>query len=82
MLDYAILLALTAAAYAHAPAWLVPAAAACLTLADWRPWRLGRQAGAPLSSKAKTYLVTGLLAHLVLAALAFGAGRIVRLLLG
>jgi hypothetical protein len=82
MLDYAILLALAAAAYANAPAWLVPTAAACLTLADWRPWRLGRQARAPWSSKVTTYLVTGVLAHLVLAALAFGAGRIVRLLLG
>jgi hypothetical protein len=77
-----VLLALMAAAYANAPAWLVPAATACLTLADWRPWRLGRQAGAAWSSKATTYLATGVLAHLVLAAFAFGAGRVVRLLLG
>jgi hypothetical protein len=81
MVAYVVLLLLGAAGFAKAPAWLVPVAAACLTLADWRPWRLGRQARAPWSSKAATYLVTGLIAHLVLAALAFGAGRILHLLL-
>ena len=44
MLTYAVLLAMGTAAYANAPAWVVPAAAAGLTLADWRPWRLSRQA--------------------------------------
>jgi hypothetical protein len=81
MVAYVVLLLLGVAGFAKAPAWLVPAAAACLTLADWRPWRLGRQARAPWSSKATTYLVTGLIAHLVLAALAFGAGGVLHLLL-
>jgi hypothetical protein len=81
MLTYAVLLATGIAAYANAPVWVVPAAAAGLTLADWRPWRLSRQA--PLaSSKAVTYLVAGGVANLVLAAVAFGAGTITRQLLG
>jgi hypothetical protein len=85
MVAYAVLLLLGAAGYAKAPAWLVAAAAACLTLADWRPWQPGRpgwQARASWSSKATTYLATGLVAHLVLATLAFGAGAFLRLLLG
>jgi hypothetical protein len=86
MLTYAVLLATAIAAYANAPAWGVPAAAAGLTLADWRPWRQGwamrRQAPMTWSSKAVTYLATGAVAHLVLAAIAFGAGRIARQLLG
>jgi hypothetical protein len=82
MLAYAVLLVLAVAGYAGASAWTVPVAAACLTLADWRPWRLGRRARAAWSSKATTYLVSGVLFHLVLAALAFGAGRILHRLLG
>jgi hypothetical protein len=82
MATYAVLLALGATGYANAPAWLVLAAAATLTLNDWRLWRLGRQTRAAWSSKTTTYLVTGFLADLVLAALAFGAGRIMRQLLG
>jgi hypothetical protein len=80
--SYAILLAAGAAGYAGAPAWLVLAAAAALTLDDWRLWRLGRQVRAPWSSKSATYLVTGVLADLALAAIAFGAGRIARQMLG
>lgn len=82
MLTYAVLLATGTAAYANAPAWVVPAAAAGLTLADWRPWRLSRQAPLVSSAKAVTYLVAGGIAHLVLAAVAFGAGRFARQLLG
>jgi hypothetical protein len=83
MVVYVILVALAAAAYANATAWLVPAATACLTIADWRPWQQGRQPRAAWSSsKATTYLVTGVVAHLALAAIAFGAGRSIRLLLG
>ena len=80
LLSYAVLLAMAAAGYADAPAWLVPAAAACLTLDDWRLWRLARQVRTSWSSKTTTYLVTGAIADLALAALAFGAGRILRLL--
>jgi len=81
MLTYAVLLATGIAAYANAPVWVVPAAAAGLTLADWRPWRLSRQAPV-VSSKGVTYLVAGGIAHLVLAAVAFATGTIARQLLG
>jgi hypothetical protein len=79
---YAAVLAAGAAGYANAPVWLVPAAAACLTLADWRPWRLVRQARAPWTSKTISYFVAGIIADLAIATLAFGAGRMARLLLG
>jgi hypothetical protein len=82
MLTYAVLLATGAAAYANTSAWVVPAVAAGLTLADWRPWRPSRQAPLASSAKAVTYLVAGGVAHVVLAAVAFGAGRIARQLLG
>ena len=82
MLIYAILLATGIAGYAGAPALAALAAAAGLTLADWRPWRLSPQDRRPRSPKAIGYLVAGLVAHLVLAAIAFGAGRLVRQMLG
>jgi hypothetical protein len=82
LVTYAVILAMGAAGYANGPAWLVPAAAACLTLDDWRLWRLGRQVRASWSSKTTTYLVTGVVADLALAAIAFGAGRTAHLFLG
>ena len=82
MIPYGVVLAMALAGYMGAPAWAVLPGAACLTLDGWRPWRLGRQARGPWTSKATTYLVTGVVADLVLAALSFGAGRIVRALVG
>ena len=82
MLTYAVLLATGVAGYANAPVAAVPAAAAFLTLADWRPWRLSRHDRAPRSTKAITYLVVGIVAHVMLAAAAFAAGRTVSRLLG
>ena len=88
MIAWAVVLALALAGLMGVPAWTVLAGAACLTLDSWRPWRLGRQWshwGQPpgtWTSKTTTYLVTGVVADLGLAALAFGAGRIARALLG
>jgi hypothetical protein len=88
MIVGAVVLALALAGYMGVPAWTVLAGAACLTLHSWRPWRPGRQWsqwGQPpgtSTSKITTYFVTGVVADLGLAALAFGAGRIVRALLG
>jgi hypothetical protein len=81
-LTYAVMLALAAAGYVLAPAWTILAGAACLTLAGWRPWRLGPHSHIAWTSKTTTYFVTGILADLALAALSYGAGRIVRVLLG
>jgi hypothetical protein len=76
------MLALALAGYANAPAWLVLAGAACLTLDGWRPWRPARSARIVWSSKTTTYLVTGIIADIGLAALAYVAGRMLRMLLG
>jgi hypothetical protein len=88
MIVSTVVLALALAGYMGVAAWMVLAGAACLTLDSWKPWRAGRHWshwGRPpgaWTSKTTTYLVTGVLADLGLAALAFGAGRIVRTLLG
>ncbi|HWE21762.1 MAG TPA: hypothetical protein VG758_32070 [Hyphomicrobiaceae bacterium] len=82
MIAYGVVLAMALAGYMGAPGWAVLPGAACLTLDGWRPWRLGRQARGPWTSKTTTYFVTGVVADLVLAALSFGAGRIVHALAG
>lgn len=82
IVSYAIVLALGLAGYLQAPAWAVPAGAACLTLDSWGLWRLRPRSRPSWSSKAVTYLVTGVVLDLALAALAYGAGQIVRMLLG
>jgi hypothetical protein len=88
MIVWAVVAAVALAGYMGCPAWMALAGAACLTLDSWGPWRLGRHWshwGRPpgaWTSKTTTYFVTGVVADLGLAALAFGAGRIVRALLG
>jgi hypothetical protein len=81
MLTYAVILALALAGYLEVSGWMVPAGAACLTLDAWRLWRLGPQSRIDWTSKTTTYFVTGVVANLILAALAFGAGRLVHILL-
>jgi hypothetical protein len=81
MLAYVVILALALAGYLHAPGWVVLAGAACLTLDGWRLWRLGPQSRIDWTSKTTTYFVTGVAANLILAVLAFGGGRMVRVLL-
>jgi hypothetical protein len=82
MLTYAIILAVALAGYLNAPALLVPAAAACLTLDSWKPWRPDRRTRIEWTSKTTTYFVTGIVADLGVTSVAFGAGRIVRFLVG
>jgi threonine/homoserine/homoserine lactone efflux protein len=82
MLTYAIILALALAGYLQAPGWLVLAGAGCLTLDGWRMWRLGPQSRIDWTSKTTTYFITGVAANLILATLAFGGGRMLRVLLG
>jgi hypothetical protein len=82
MLAYTVILVMGAAGYANATAWLIPWGAACLVLDSWKPWRLNRQPRISWTSKTTTYFVTGVIADLGLAALGFGAGRLVRTLLG
>lgn len=83
MLTYAIVLLVGLAGYAGYTWWVVPPAAACLTLQDWWPrlWHT-RNPGVALSTKKTTYVVTGIVLDISLAGLIFGLGRIARMLLG
>lgn len=82
MLAYAIVLAIGIAGYLHAPAWLVLAGAAGLTLNSWGLRGLPPRSRIAWTSKTTTYFASGVVAHLILAGLAFAAGRAVRLWLG
>jgi hypothetical protein len=81
MLTYAVILALVLAGCLEAPGWMVLPGAALLTLDAWRLWRLGPRSRIDWTSKTTTYFVTGLVANLIVAVIAFGAGRLVRILL-
>ena len=81
MLDTLMLLLAGAAGFAGASWWLVPLAAAGLTIEGW--WEKGRlllrqQPRVLPSSKIVTYFVTGVVANLGYCALSFLCGRIVR----
>ena len=82
MITSVVILALALAGYINASGWLVPAGAVCLTLDGWRLWRLRPRSVIDWTSKTTTYFVTGVVANLLLALLAYGGGRIVRILLG
>ena len=84
MLTYAVTLAMGLAGYAGFPWWLVPAGAAALTLGAWwaKLLQMAREPLAAWTSKATTYFVTGVVLDIALAALCFGAGRLVRAVLG
>jgi hypothetical protein len=84
MLICAVILAMGLAGYAGFPWWLVPVGAIALTLGPWwvKLLRMAREPHAAWSSKATTYFVTGVILDIALAALAFGAGRLVRAVLG
>jgi hypothetical protein len=82
MAAYAFILALSLAGYLQAAPWLVPVGAAGLTLADWGLRGLPPRARMSWTSKTTTFFVAGAVANLILAALAFTAGRVARTLLG
>lgn len=84
MLAYGIILALCAAGYAGWPWWSALAGAAALTVHGWRAqfWWLTEPARERWSRKITAYFVTGILADIVFAGVAFGLGRTVRILLG
>jgi hypothetical protein len=81
-LAYVFLLTLAFAGYLGAPGWLVPAGAAGLMLADWGLRGLPPRSRMAWTSKTATYFASGVVASLILAALAFMAGRAMRVLLG
>ena len=80
---FALILAVALAGNLQAPGWpVVLAGAAGLTLADWGLRGLPPRARMTWTSKTTTYFIVGVIANLVLAALAHAAGRLTRLLLG
>ena len=80
MIVLGILLLVGLAGYAGMPWWLVPLAAAGLTLEGW--WLklrlLLQHPRMPWSTKVTTYFVTGVLRDLCFAALAYAVGSAVR----
>jgi hypothetical protein len=79
---YAFVLALGAAGYLRMPGWLVLVGATGLTLADWGLRGLPPRSRMAWTTKTTTYFVAGVVANVILAALAFAAGRAARFLLG
>ena len=82
VVPYAFILAAGTAGYLKAPGWLVLAGAMGLTLADWGLRGLPPRPRIAWTAKTTTYFVAGVVANLILAALAFAAGGVTRLLLG
>lgn len=84
MLAYGIILALGAAGYAGWPWWSVLPGAAALSVYGWRTqfWWLAEPVRERWSRKITAYFVTGIIADIVFAVLAFGLGRTVRIFLG
>src|SRR5262245_65313028 len=75
---YAFILAMGVAGYLQAPGWLVLMGATGLMLADWGLRGLPPRLRMAWTSKTITYFVTGLVANLILATLAFTAGWLLR----
>ena len=84
MLAYVIVPAMAVAGYAGAPLWVVLFGVAGIASEGW--WSklqlLRQQPRQPWSTKVTAYFVTGILGNIVLSAISYGAGRIVRATLG
>ena len=82
MAAYTFVVAMSVAGYLQAPGWLILAAAGGLTLADWGLRGLPPRSRMAWTSKTTTYFVAGVVANVILVALAFAVGRATRVLLG
>jgi hypothetical protein len=84
MLTFVIISAMAIAGYAGAPLWVVLFGVAGIASEGW--WSklqvLRQQPSQPWSTKTKTYFVAGILGNIVLSAISYGAGRIVRAAVG
>jgi hypothetical protein len=82
MFALAIVVLVGLAGYAGSPVWLVPLAAAAMTLEGWwdKLLALVRRPREPWSTKVTTYFATGILRDLLFAALAYALGTWVRVL--
>ena len=84
MLAFVIISAMAIAGYAGAPLWVVLFGVAGIASEGW--WSklqvLRQQPGRPWSTKMKGYFVTGIVGNIVLSAIGYGAGRILRATVG
>lgn len=84
MLAYVINSAMAVAGFAGAPLWVVFFGVAGIASEGW--WRklqlLRQQPSQRWSTKMKAYFVTGILGNIVLSAISYGAGRILRATVG
>ena len=84
MLAYVIISAMAVAGYAGAPLWVVLFGVAGIASEGWwsKLQSLRQQPSQPWSTKTKAYFVTGILGNIVLSAISYGVGRIVRVAVG
>jgi hypothetical protein len=84
MLAFGVLAILGLAGYAGWSWWMALPAAGLLTLYSWWVplWRLGEPEHDLWSKKITAFFVTGVVADLVMAVAAFGAGRTLRWMIG
>jgi len=84
MLAYVIVPAMALAGYAGAPLWVILFGVAGIASEGW--WSklqlLRQQPRKPWSTKVTAYFVTGILGNIVLSAISYGAGRILRAMVG
>ena len=84
MLAFVIISGMAIAGYAGAPLWVVLFGVAGIAWEGW--WSklqlLRQQPRQPWSTKTKTYFVAGIVGNIVLSAVGYGAGRILRATVG
>ena len=80
MLAYVIVPAMAVAGYAGAPLWVILFGVAGIASEGW--WSKLQLLRQPWSTKVTAYFVTGILGNIVLSAISYGAGRMVRVAVG
>lgn len=84
MLAYVIISAMAVAGYVGAPLWVVLLGVAGIASEGWwsKLQSLRQQPSQRWSTKMKAYFVTGIVGNIVLSAISYGVGRIVRVAAG
>ena len=84
MLAYVIISAMAIAGYVGAPFWVVLLGVAGIASEGWwsKLQSLRQQPSQRWSTKMKAYFVTGIVGNIVLSAISYGVGRIMRATVG